>query len=73
MYLQALLSQALKTLGHPTEAEHSIPLRVRDGRALACDRARARVRNGRDETKKPFVEVSGRKGLGVRSTTCSIS
>jgi arginyl-tRNA synthetase len=24
MYLQALLSQALRTLGHPTEAEHSI-------------------------------------------------
>jgi arginyl-tRNA synthetase len=68
MYLQALLSQALRTLGHPREAENSIHFSYE---MVALSHATARelgytIAPGSDEAKKPFVEVSGRKGLGVK-------
>ena len=68
MYLQALLSQALRTLGHPTEAENSIHcsyemvgLSHATARELGYETAAES-----EEAKKPFVEVAGRKGLGVK-------
>ena len=68
MYLQALLSQALRTLGHPREAENSIhfsyemvALSHATAAALGYD-----TEADSEEAKKPFVEVSGRKGLGVK-------
>src|SRR5438067_13484408 len=68
MYLQALLSQALRTLGHPEEAENSIhfsyemvALSHATAAALGYD-----TEADSEEAKKPFVEVSGRKGLGVK-------
>ena len=68
MYLQALLSQALRTLGHPTEAEHSIHFSYE---MVALSHATARelgyeIAADSEDAKKPFVEVSGRKGLGVK-------
>jgi arginyl-tRNA synthetase len=68
MYLQALLSQALRTLGHPTEAEHSIHFSYE---MVALSHATARELGYETSTNatgagKPFVEVSGRKGLGVK-------
>ena len=68
MYLQALLSQALRTLGHPREAENSIHFSYE---MVALSHATARELGYEpsadpDEAKKPFVEVSGRKGLGVK-------
>jgi arginyl-tRNA synthetase len=68
MYLQALLSQALRTLGHPREAENSIHFSYE---MVALSHATARelgyaVASGSEEASKPFVEVSGRKGLGVK-------
>src|SRR5437867_617212 len=69
MYLQALLSQALRTLGHPHEAENSIHFSYE---MVALSHATARelgyqpAAAGSDAAKKPFVEVSGRKGLGVK-------
>jgi arginyl-tRNA synthetase len=68
MYLQALLSQALRTLGHPREAENSIHFSYE---MVALSHATARelgytISADSDEAKKPFVEVSGRKGLGVK-------
>jgi len=66
MYLQALLSQALRTLGHPQEAENSIHFSYE---MVALSHATARELGyevGEEELKKPFVEVSGRKGLGVK-------
>jgi arginyl-tRNA synthetase len=68
MYLQALLSQALRTLGHPREAENSIHFSYE---MVALSHATARelgysLAPDSDESKKPFVEVSGRKGLGVK-------
>jgi arginyl-tRNA synthetase len=66
MYLQALLKQALRTLGHPREAENSIHFSY-DMVALSHATARELGYHSDDEdAKKPFVEVSGRKGLGVK-------
>jgi arginyl-tRNA synthetase len=77
LYLQALLSQALRTLGHPEEADRSIHFSYE---MVALSHATARelgyqiapagppgdVNDGDDAAQKPFVEVSGRKGLGVK-------
>jgi arginyl-tRNA synthetase len=66
MYLQALLSQALRTLGHPIEAENSIHFSYE---MVALSHATARelgYETAADDARKPFVEVSGRKGLGVK-------
>jgi arginyl-tRNA synthetase len=68
MYLQALLKQALMTLGHPQEAENSIHFSYE---MVALSHATARelgyaIDPDSDDAKKPFVEVSGRKGLGVK-------
>ena len=68
MYLQALLSQALRTLGRPKEAENSIHFSYE---MVALSHATAKelgytVAPDGEEASKPFVEVSGRKGLGVK-------
>ena len=66
MYLQALLSQALRTLGHPEEAENSVHFSYE---MVALSHATARELGYQpppEDSKKPFVEVSGRKGLGVK-------
>jgi arginyl-tRNA synthetase len=68
MYLQALLVQALRTLGHPKEAENSVHFSYE---MVALSHATARelgyaIAGDSEEAKKPFVEVSGRKGLGVK-------
>jgi arginyl-tRNA synthetase len=68
MYLQLLLSQALRTLGHPKEAENSIHFSYE---MVALSHATARelgyeTAADAEDAKKPFVEVSGRKGLGVK-------
>jgi arginyl-tRNA synthetase len=68
MYLQALLSQALRTLGHVKEAENSIHFSyemVALSHATARELGYETADSGAQETK-PFVEVSGRKGLGVK-------
>jgi len=65
MYLQALLSQALRTLGHPVEAENSIHFSY-EMVALSHATAQELGYPEADGDKKPFVEVSGRKGLGVK-------
>jgi arginyl-tRNA synthetase len=66
MYLQALLSQALRTLDHPKEAGNSIHFSYE---MVALSHATARELGydiAAEDAKKPFVEVSGRKGLGVK-------
>ena len=68
MYLQALLSQALRTLGHPGEAERSVHFSyemVALSHATARELGYAIAADG-EQARKPFVEVSGRKGLGVK-------
>jgi arginyl-tRNA synthetase len=67
MYLQALLSQALRTFGHAEEADNSIHFSYE---MVALSHATARELGypapSGDAAAKPFVEVSGRKGLGVK-------
>jgi arginyl-tRNA synthetase len=66
MYLQALLKQALHTLGHAEEAEHSIHFSYE---MVALSHATAKelgYQISGEDAQKPFVEVSGRKGLGVK-------
>jgi arginyl-tRNA synthetase len=64
-YLQKLLKQALFTLGHTAEAERSTHFSY-EMVALSHRTARELGYTGQDESK-PFVEVSGRKGLGVKA------
>ncbi|MGH9161640.1 MAG: arginine--tRNA ligase, partial [Vicinamibacteraceae bacterium] len=64
-YLQKLLKQALKTIGHVREAERSIHFAY-EMVALSHRTARELGYQATDEGK-PFVEVSGRKGLGVKA------
>ena len=66
-YLQKLLKQALAALGYVEQAATLDSLLVRDGGALARNRARARATTRSEDSDRPFVEVSGRKGLGVKA------
>jgi arginyl-tRNA synthetase len=66
MYLQALLKQALETLGHTREAENSVHFSY-EMVALSHETARELgYETDGGDGGKPFVEVSGRKGLGVK-------
>ncbi len=66
MYLQALLTKALRALGHPEQADNSIHFSYE---MVGLSHATARelgYPSESSEASKPFVEVSGRKGLGVK-------
>ena len=66
-YLQKLLKQALATMGHTVQAEHSVHFSYE---MVALSHATARELGyelSAEDQKKPFVEVSGRKGLGVKA------
>lgn len=68
-YLQKLLKQALVAIGHPREAEghtHFSYEMVALSHATARELGFAPAPDSED-AKKPFVEVSGRKGLGVKA------
>ena len=68
-YLQKLLKQALVAVGHPQEAERLTHFSYE---MVALSHATARELGfapppGSEDAKRPFVEVSGRKGLGVKA------
>jgi arginyl-tRNA synthetase len=65
-YLQKLLKQALAVLGYTKEAERSIHYSY-EMVALSHETARELGYDTSEEADKPFVEVSGRKGLGVKA------
>jgi len=68
-YLQKLLKQALIAVGNPEGAERSHHFSY-EMVALSHDTARElgyATAPDSDEARKPFVEVSGRKGLGVKA------
>ncbi|MEO8480951.1 MAG: arginine--tRNA ligase [Acidobacteriota bacterium] len=65
-YLQQLLKQALTTIGFPKEAEGSTHFSY-EMVALTHATARALGYQADESSGKPFVEVSGRKGLGVKA------
>jgi arginyl-tRNA synthetase len=66
-YLQKLLKQALAAAGHPGEAERSVHFSYE---MVALSHGTARqlgYSSEAEDSGKPFVEVSGRKGLGVKA------
>ena len=68
-YLQKLLKQALVAVGHPEEAERSHHFSYE---MVALSHATARELGvapppDSEDARRPFVEVSGRKGLGVKA------
>jgi arginyl-tRNA synthetase len=68
-YLQKLLKQALTAAGHPEGADRSHHFSYE---MVALSHATARELGhapapGSEDAKRPFVEVSGRKGLGVKA------
>lgn len=68
-YLQRLLKQALVAAGHPAEADRLTHFSYE---MVALSHATARELGfapppGSEEAGRPFVEVSGRKGLGVKA------
>jgi arginyl-tRNA synthetase len=68
-YLQKLLKQALVAVGHPAEADrltHFSYEMVALSHATARELGYAPPADA-EEAKRPFVEVSGRKGLGVKA------
>jgi len=65
-YLQLLLKQALATMGFAREASQSTHFSY-EMVALSHDTARALGYADTEGEGKPFVEVSGRKGLGVKA------
>jgi arginyl-tRNA synthetase len=66
-YLQKLLTKALAAMGHAAEAERSIHFSY-EMVALSHQTARELgFEPPLEDSKKPFVEVSGRKGLGVKA------
>jgi arginyl-tRNA synthetase len=65
-YLQKLVKQALAALGYHEQAAHSIHYSY-EMVALSHSTARELGYDTSDEAERPFVEVSGRKGLGVKA------
>ncbi len=68
-YLQKLLKQALTAVGHPQEADR---LKHFSYEMVALSHATAQELGfapdpDSEDAKRPFVEVSGRKGLGVKA------
>jgi arginyl-tRNA synthetase len=64
-YLQKLVKQALAVLGYGDQAAHSVHYAYE---MVALSHATARELGYTSiDTSKPFVEVSGRKGLGVKA------
>jgi arginyl-tRNA synthetase len=65
-YLQKLVKQALAVLGYEEQAAHSIHYSY-EMVALSHATARELGYDTAAESDRPFVEVSGRKGLGVKA------
>jgi arginyl-tRNA synthetase len=65
-YLQKLVKQALAALGYPEQASHSVHYSY-EMVALSHSTARELGYDTSADADRPFVEVSGRKGLGVKA------
>jgi arginyl-tRNA synthetase len=65
-YLQKLVKQALAALGYEQQAAHSVHYAY-EMVALSHQTARELGYDTKEDEGRPFVEVSGRKGLGVKA------
>ena len=60
--------QALRGMGHTDAGRPLHPLLLRDGRAHPALRRRTRLRRAAKKTRsRAYIEVSGRKGFGVKA------
>jgi arginyl-tRNA synthetase len=66
-YLQDVVSEGLRALGHNKEADHSIHFAYEIVALTPRCAAEMGYELSPEETKKPYVEVSGRKGFGVKA------
>ena len=66
-YLQDVVSEGLRALGHAKEADHSIHLAYEIVALTPRCAAEMGYELSPEEAKKPYVEVSGRKGFGVKA------
>jgi arginyl-tRNA synthetase len=66
-YLQDVVAQGLRGLGHAEAAENSIHLSYEIVALTPRCAAEMGYELSPEEAKKPYVEVSGRKGLGVKA------
>jgi len=66
-YLQDVVSEGLRALGHVKEADHSIHFAYEIVALTPRCAAEMGYELSPEETKKPYVEVSGRKGFGVKA------
>jgi arginyl-tRNA synthetase len=66
-YLQDVVAEGLRALGHAKEADNSIHFDYEVVALTPRCAAEMGYEIAIDESKKPYVEVSGRKGLGVKA------
>jgi arginyl-tRNA synthetase len=66
-YLQDVVSEGLRALGHAKEAEHSIHFAYEIVALTPRCAAEMGYELSPEESKKSYVEVSGRKGFGVKA------
>jgi arginyl-tRNA synthetase len=66
-YLQDVVAQGLRGLGHAEAADNSIHLSYEIVALTPRCAAEMGYELSPEEAKKPYVEVSGRKGLGVKA------
>jgi arginyl-tRNA synthetase len=66
-YLQDVVTEGLRALGHSKEADHSIHFAYEIVALTPRCAAEMGYELSPEETKKPYVEVSGRKGFGVKA------
>jgi arginyl-tRNA synthetase len=66
-YLQDVVSEGLRALGHGGAADHSVHFAYEIVALTPRCAAEMAYELSSDEAKKPYVEVSGRKGFGVKA------
>ena len=66
-YLQDVVAEGVRALGHAKEADNSIHFDYEIVALTPRCAAEMGYEMAIDESKKPYVEVSGRKGLGVKA------
>jgi len=66
-YPQKVVAAGLRALGHVREADHSIHLSYEIVALTPRCAAELGYELSAEDSKKPYVEVSGRKGLGVKA------
>ncbi|HJT16799.1 MAG TPA: arginine--tRNA ligase, partial [Thermoanaerobaculia bacterium] len=65
-YLQRVVREGLRLLGHATEAENSIHFSYEMVALTPAAAEALGVEISEEDRKRPFVEMSGRKGVGVK-------